>query len=185
MKRIIHRDLRERPSIPWLLELYHQHDIRLIDWIRIDLGRGRYAGAYGRCWYAVPKLKRNYRISIQVPGPFPCRHFIYMPPLYANPDGQWPDPPAGCEIHAHVTATGRDGNKRQWRSVRKPFMLASVDEGIVHIGAHELFHFLRRTRQIPGRNSQAEADQYAHEQLERWIREHKTNRATALPRTTV
>jgi hypothetical protein len=33
--------------------------------------------------------------------------------------------------------------------------------GLVHVFAHELFHYLRRSRQIPGRNGENEADQFA------------------------
>jgi hypothetical protein len=33
--------------------------------------------------------------------------------------------------------------------------------GLVHVFAHEVFHFLHRSRQIPGRNGENEADQFA------------------------
>jgi hypothetical protein len=33
--------------------------------------------------------------------------------------------------------------------------------GLVHMFAHEVFHFLHRSRQIPGRNGENEADQFA------------------------
>jgi hypothetical protein len=32
---------------------------------------------------------------------------------------------------------------------------------LVHIFAHEAFHYLRRSQQIPGRNRENEADQFA------------------------
>jgi hypothetical protein len=43
--------------------------------------------------------------------------------------------------------------------------LASVEEGIVLVGAHEVFHFLRHSRQIAGRNREKEADEFALGQL--------------------
>ena len=33
--------------------------------------------------------------------------------------------------------------------------------GIVHLFAHKMFHFLQRTKQIPGVNRENEADQFA------------------------
>jgi hypothetical protein len=43
--------------------------------------------------------------------------------------------------------------------------LKNLDEAIVWVLAHEAFHFLRRTRQIPGRNTEIAADQFADETL--------------------
>ena len=43
----------------------------------------------------------------------------------------------------------------------------TLDEGIIWIVAHEAFHFLRRTGQVPGRNTEIEADRFADEQLSR------------------
>ena len=45
-------------------------------------------------------------------------------------------------------------------------VVQNLDEAIVWIVGHEAFHWLRRTRQIPGRNTEIEADQFADEQLQ-------------------
>jgi hypothetical protein len=41
----------------------------------------------------------------------------------------------------------------------------SLDEAIVWVLSHEAFHFLRRSRQIPGRNTEIEADRFADDRL--------------------
>jgi hypothetical protein len=45
------------------------------------------------------------------------------------------------------------------------------DEGIVWIVAHEAFHWLRKTRQIPGRNTEVEADAFADRKLQEFREE--------------
>ena len=58
-------------ALEFCRELLAHFDTSPLDWVRIDLGRGRIRGAYGRCWYPITqKPKKGYRISIQVPGPF-------------------------------------------------------------------------------------------------------------------
>jgi Zn-dependent peptidase ImmA (M78 family) len=41
----------------------------------------------------------------------------------------------------------------------------TVDEAIVWILSHEMFHYLRQTRQVEGRNTEIEADKFADEHL--------------------
>jgi hypothetical protein len=41
-------------------------------------------------------------------------------------------------------------------------------EAVVHLLAHECFHFLRHSRQIPGRNRENEADQFALAAVDRF-----------------
>lgn len=126
-------------------------------------GRGRYTGAYGRGWY-LTKGKPFYRISCQVPGSFPHRLRTRQPPIYCQPDGSWSSVPVGCEKGAYCQAT-RNGINTEWFRVVGYTNLETLDEGIVWIAAHEAFHFLRRTRQIAGRNTEIEADRFADNQL--------------------
>jgi hypothetical protein len=128
-------------------------DTSSLDWVRIDLGRGRIPGAYGRCWYPTRKPKKGYRISIQVPGPFPYNHLRYIKPLYQNVP-PWAKPTGYCE------AT-RNGVVRRWRRLTTEYRMETRETGLVHVLAHEVFHFLHRSRQIPGRNGENEADQFA------------------------
>jgi hypothetical protein len=143
----------------WFLEGY---DTSLVAWVRIDRGRGSYEGVYGRCRYP-DERKSTYRLSCQVPGPFPCGIVTRKPPLYQRPDGTFPRAPRGCRRgkRVHDPRTGR-----QWYRVLGSTRAATIDEGIVWILAHEAFHLLRHTRQIGGRDNEIEADRFADEQLD-------------------
>jgi hypothetical protein len=44
-----------------------------------------------------------------------------------------------------------------------PAMVENGDEGLVYIIAHEAFHYLRRTKQVEGKNVEIDADAYAEE----------------------
>ena len=135
-----------------------------VDWIRIDTGRGRLAGAYGRCWYPFGDAQ-GYRISVQVPGPFPYWHRRYVKPLYRRSDGSWPQVPNGCE-KAGWCRDERTG--REWIRLITRYEMLSRVEAVVHVLAHEVFHFLRHSRQIPGRNGENEADQFAMAAVDRF-----------------
>jgi hypothetical protein len=47
-----------------------------------------------------------------------------------------------------------------------PAMVENRDEGLVYIIAHEAFHYLRRTKQVEGKNVEIDADAYAEELIE-------------------
>jgi len=129
--------------------------------VRICRGRGRHEGVYGRCWYPTP-ARPTYRISCQVPGPFPARILTRRPPLYRQPDGEFPPVPAGCRA---TTRCVDERTGRQWLRVLGTTQLPTLDTGIVWIMAHEAYHFLRRTRQVEGRNDEIRADAFADRQL--------------------
>lgn len=94
MRWVIHPEVRaEVRALEFCGELLAHFDTSSLEWVRIDLGRGRIPGAYGRCWYPTRQPKKGYRISIQVPGPFPYNHLRYIKPLYQNDDGSWPPIP--------------------------------------------------------------------------------------------
>jgi hypothetical protein len=151
------------PAKTWAKMFLSSFEISRLDWIRIDTGRGTHVGAYGRCWY--PTGRKGYRISIQVPGPFPYQQTRYTTPLYRDSAGNWPDvppdrQPAGC------IRDPRSG--REWLRLTTQYEMSNRVEGVVHVAAHEFFHFLRHSRQIPGRNSETEADRFAVDQLARF-----------------
>jgi hypothetical protein len=62
---------------------------------------------------------------------------------------------------------------REWKRVIGYTETLTPEEGIVWIVAHEAFHFLRRTKQVGGRNTEIEADSFADEQLKRLRRLRK------------
>ncbi len=159
-------------GLGWARWYLGRFDTSSVQWFRIDRGRGRYEGVYGRCWYPGDG-QPNYRISCQVPGPFPCQIVTRKPPMYARHDGTFPRAPRGCRRGRHVIDT-RTG--RQWYRVIGRTRVATIDEGIIWIVAHESFHFLRRTRQIAGRNTEIEADRLADQMLDAFRAGHGTAR---------
>ena len=57
------------------------------------------------------------------------------------------------------------GPGRRWKRAYGKTVVHNLDEAIVWIVAHEAFHWLRHTRQVPGRNTEVEADAFADRQL--------------------
>jgi hypothetical protein len=163
---IIEPKLRRCSAVRWCREWLEGFDLGLLDWVRIDTGRGQYEGAYGRCWF--PDEGKGYRISCQVPGPFPAQQRIYLRPVYRRADGSWEPRPKGARVSQHwASAEGRE-----WLTIYRKILLDDRDEAIVWMIGHEAFHFLRRTRQVGGRNVEWQADAFACDLLERWRTEH-------------
>jgi hypothetical protein len=148
-------------ALSWAREFLEDYDVSRLAWIRIDRGRGRAKGAYGRCWYPSHSIPL-YRISCQVPGPFPCDIPTRRPPLYRQSDGAFPKLPAGTRAGKRVlnVHTGRE-----WIRVIGKTRFQNREEAIVWVLAHEFFHFLRHSRQIAGRNTEIQADQFGDETL--------------------
>jgi hypothetical protein len=161
MRWIIDIGNQEPLALPWAREFFAEFDTTRVQWIRVDQGRGKYKGAYGRCWYPTTRIP-FYRISCQVPGPFPYDIPTRKPPLYRRPDGSFPHPEPGTRIGLRVIAAGTG---REWMRVRGSTRLMDLSEAIVWVLAHEAFHFLRHSRQIPGRNTEIEADRFADNTL--------------------
>ncbi|MBN1439173.1 MAG: hypothetical protein JW929_07175 [Anaerolineales bacterium] len=152
----------EQPlALSWAREFFSDFDTSQLAWVRIDRGRGRCRGAYGRCWYPTRRIP-FYRISVQVPGPFPHELPVRRSPVYLASDGSHPPLPPGTRpgIRVKDLRTGRE-----WIRVVGFTRLNNLDEAIVWILAHEAFHFLRRTRQVAGRNTEIHADRFADETL--------------------
>lgn len=161
---LIEVDRRElETSLDWARDLFARYDTSELASIRIGNGRGRAVGVYGRCWYPTAESPR-YRISCQLPGPFPCRIQTRQPPVYRQADDSWPPLPDGC-TEGLLCRAEKDGVVREWKRVIGYTEAHTRGEGLVWIVAHEAFHFLRHTRQIEGRNTEIEADKFADEQL--------------------
>jgi len=165
--------LEVETGLDWARDFFARYDTSELSSIRIDMGRGRASGVYGRCWYPTADSPR-YRISCQLPGPFPCRIPTRRPPVYRQADGSWPPIPTGCTEGLSRRAE-KNGLAREWKRVIGYTEARTRDEGLVWIIAHEAFHFLRHTRQVEGRNTEIEADKFADDQLhvlrtlrERW-----------------
>jgi len=156
------QDERADAALDWARRFFGRYDTSSVAWLKIDRGRGAYEGVYGRCWYPTQQ-KPLYRISCQVPGPFPCDILTRKSPIYPREDGTFPRAPRGCRRtqRVHDPRTGR-----HWIRVVGRTALKTIDEGVVWIVAHEAFHFLRRSRQIPGRDNEIEADRFGDACLE-------------------
>lgn len=168
MRFILHARIRQEAarSLFWIREFLSQFDTSAIGWLRIDFGReyrdrlGRryhkFRGLYGRCWYPTAN-QPTIRLSCQVPGPFPCLLKTRKKPIYRNPDGTWP--PEARRLAGPIIEDRR--TRKQWKRVYGETRVENLDEAIVWIFAHEAFHWLRKTQQIPGRNDEIAADAYA------------------------
>ena len=100
-------------------------------------------------------------------APYPITYFVRVPPLYRRADGTWPAVPEGHKVGDRYAAT-REGKSIQWRRLYRPLELGSEDEVLVFLVAHEAFHYLRKTRQVPGRHGEIGADAFALEVLEQY-----------------
>lgn len=83
-----------------------------------------------------------------MPGPFPWTMERYTKPLYRDRDGTWPEIPDGCRLAGYCRD---DRTGREWQRLTTGYMFRTVQEAIVFVGAHEVFHFLRHSRQIAER----------------------------------
>jgi hypothetical protein len=159
---IVDPGLRNLDSVAWCREWLEGYDLIQLDWVRIDHGRGGYEGLYGRCWY--PDDGKGFRLSCQAPGPFPMKQRTYLKPVYRMADGSWEAKPKGARVAQHWEAEGG----REWLTIYRNIPIATQDEGVVWILGHEAFHFLRKTRQVDGRDVEWQADAFGCNLLERW-----------------
>lgn len=130
--------------------------------------------------------QRYYTIRLRIPEtgyPHPIQ--TRRPPLYRNQDGTWPDIPEDCTAGDVVTAyeVNVGGKKhhgqavdiahfgpgvtpiKEWRRLLGQTVVFNPSQAFVWLFSHEAFHFLRFTKQIPGKNTEIEADAYADARL--------------------
>ena len=155
-------------GLAWARQFFDRYDTSTLQSLRIDRGSARYEGVYG-CCHLPTKKQPTFRLSCHLPGPFPCDIVTRKPPLYPRPDGTFGRAPKGCRrtIQCYDPRTGRT-----WYRLRSKTRVQSIDEGLLWIVTHEAFHFLRRTRQVPSRDNEIEADRFADEQLEAFRARH-------------
>jgi hypothetical protein len=48
---------QQSAGVAWLRQLLAGRDTSGLAWLRVDFGRGRKDGAYGRCWYPTVQAK--------------------------------------------------------------------------------------------------------------------------------
>jgi hypothetical protein len=88
--------------------------------------------------------------------------------LYRNSDGTWPRVPEGHLVGDRYVAARSDAASVQWKRLYRPLELRSEDKVLVFLVAHEVFHYLRKTRQVEGRHGEIEADAFALKLLEQY-----------------
>jgi hypothetical protein len=126
-------------GVEYVCALVDRYDHTRLRHIRLTEGRGGAAAVHGSCHYPDRTTARHgFRIIACVAGPFPAT----VPLRHAGP---------ACGVRESV-----------------PFKLLTLDEGVVFIVTHELFHFLRRTRQIPGVDVEWQADAWARRHVEQF-----------------
>jgi hypothetical protein len=99
--------------------------------------------------------------------------------LYRDPDGTWPKVPKGHEVGDRYVSN-RNGKSAQWKRLYHPLDLKSEDEVLMFLVAHEAFRYLRRTKQVPGRHGEIEADAFTLETLEQYRDGPKQSHPTSL-----
>ncbi len=163
----VDKALEDSEGLRWVRERLGTYDWAKVDWITVRRGRSERHAFRGAC--RSPWEERGYRINCNVSrhAPYPITYYMRVSPLYRNPDGTWPRTPDGHKVGNHYTAT-RDGKSVQWKRLYRPMELRSEDEVLVFLVAHEAFHYLRKTRQVKGRQGEIEADAFALETLERY-----------------
>ena len=102
-------------------------------------------GVWGRCRYPNRNKKLGYRI----------RCCVSIAP------GEFPYP-------AKFAVGTRRLDPRRWEWVWREDQFHTIEEAFVWIAGHEAFHWLRHSRQIPGRNHETQANQYGFAWLEEW-----------------
>lgn len=158
-------------SLVWMRTFLEHFDTTKLSYLRLDRGNDKYEGVYGACYFPT-KQRPTFWIDCHVPGPFPGVTVTRKKPVYRRPDGTFPRAPRGCRRGLRCV----DPNSgRQWYRVLGKTRLDTLDEAVVWIVSHESFHFLRRTRQIPGRDNEIEADRFADKNLESFRVECRKN----------
>jgi hypothetical protein len=163
----VDRALEDSEGFGWVRERLEAYDWSMADWVSVRRGRSEKHAFRGVC--KAPHDGSRYRINCNVSkhASYPIHQLMRLSPLYRNPDGTWPEVPEGHVVGDRFVAT-RNGESVQWRRLYRPLELRTEDEALVFLVAHEAFHYLRKTRQVPGRHGEIEADAFALKMLERY-----------------
>jgi hypothetical protein len=175
----VSNELKGSEGLDWIKREFAHYDFKELEWITLRRGvwggpGSRYDGTWGwtstihgQCQLPHHTRSGKYRINCNVNTRlgWPADEYQRVSPLYKNADGSWPEVPEG-----HVTGTwfGDPKTGQEWQRLYRLVPISTEDEAVVYIVAHEMFHYLRRTKQIEGRNTEIEADGFSLELLERY-----------------
>lgn len=176
----VDEQFRDSEGLAWCEEFMDGYDLSKLSRLTIRDGSKRQGqpGVWGTCYYPTKRLP-SYRITCSLKFPYPAVTHTRQSPLYADENGSYPPVPHGL-IPGQEFVSTRKEKTRQWIRLYGETRLETVDEAIVWIVAHEAYHFLRKTRQVPGRNAEIEADSFSDESLEYFRRGRSPSRFHAL-----
>jgi hypothetical protein len=180
----VSRDLEDNEGIAWARWVFESYDLSELEWVTARRGAwggpgtsyAEEAGGWtnvvaGLCRYPTHTRSGMYRINCRVNTRlgWPGYKHQRVSPLYRNADGSWPPVPEG-----HITGPWLidPDSGREWKRLYRRVVFHDEAEAfayiIAHDIAHEFFHYLRRTKQIPGKNAEIDADAFGMENLERF-----------------
>lgn len=159
------------PGRLFIEQFMQPFDLSKLAYLKLAPGTPRGVGVYGVCRYPdkhgkTELTRTKYRISCFFTGPYPHMLWVRRRPIYRNENGSWPTIPK--QLFLRGVTTHGSPPARAWQQLVAVNPLMDDSEALVWIAAHELFHFLRHTRQIAGRNTEVEADIFADETLEQF-----------------
>lgn len=170
-RSLINPDL-DGDGLRWLEGEFAGHDFGPIERFALRDGstsKKNPPGVWGVCGYT-RRGRASCRISCSVKRPMPARITTRKRPLYRDESGVFPSTPRGTR-RGRLFVSERGGRDRAWYRLYGETVLQDTDEAVIWIVAHEMFHYLRRTRQIDGRNNEIEADAFADTALARYRRD--------------
>jgi hypothetical protein len=149
----------------WLREYTARYDTSRLSFVRFYYTKNNEIN--GTCWYPEEKdyyplfdgVENTYRIACGVPRKYPYTVTLFCPPVYRKADGTWPPVPPKCEI-VKTKKIEQKGKTVEWRRIAMNIAMPSLEVTAVYLFGHEFWHYLRETRQIPGRNTQTQADMF-------------------------
>jgi hypothetical protein len=174
----IAKELEGARGIEFARERMAGYDFSRCEWITVRRGgwggpgtryseeRGGWTNAVaGVCRHPSHASSGLYRLNCRVNARTGWPGYLHqrVSPLYRNPDGSWPEAPADHMVGQwwEDPETGRE-----WKRLYRKVALYTEDEALVYIIAHEAYHYLRRERQVPGKNTEIDADAFGEGVLE-------------------
>jgi hypothetical protein len=177
------KELADSPAIAWSKGRLAGFDWSCCEWITVRRGAWggpgtSYSEEYGgwtscvadMCRYPHGTRSGLYRLNCRVNTRlgWPAAKRTRVSPLYMNEDGTWPPVPEGHMVGQWFVD---ENTGREWQRLYRTDIIEDEEEALVFIIAHEAFHYLRRTRQIDGTNTEINADAYAWDAVKEWRRE--------------
>ena len=159
MRWKVANELQGAAGIEWSRQYFSAYDLSECEWITVKRGDWDGYSVKGRCHFPNGTKSGLYRLNCSVnnrPG-WPGYKYQRVSPLYINEDGTWPPVPEG-----HIVGQWfiDETTGREWQRLYRKVPLFTEDEALTYIIAHEMYHYLRRTRQIEGKNTEIEADAF-------------------------